>query len=170
MRRRILYVVPDLASARRMMDDLLLARIEERHIHFVGAPGTSMAGLHEANLLQTSDLVHGAQMGLVLGALLGTAVGVVVVFAYSQAGTLPLGTVLLGALLGGLFGAWVASMIGSSVPNTRLKPFQAALAEGKLVLMVDVPAHRCEEIRELLRSIHPEIEDRGLDPNVPAFP
>ena len=33
MRRRMYYVMPDIASARRIMDDLLLARIEERHIH-----------------------------------------------------------------------------------------------------------------------------------------
>ena len=36
MRRRLYYVMPDLPSARRMMNDLLLARIEERHIHFIG--------------------------------------------------------------------------------------------------------------------------------------
>ena len=35
MRRRLLFVLPDLTCARRMMDDLLLARIEERHIHFI---------------------------------------------------------------------------------------------------------------------------------------
>ena len=47
MRRRMYYVMPDLASARRTMDDLLLARIEERHIHFLAKPGTPMDGLHE---------------------------------------------------------------------------------------------------------------------------
>ncbi len=170
MRRRILYLVPDVASARRMMDDLLLARVEERHIHFIAAPGTSMAGLHEANLLQTSDLVHGAQMGLVIGALLGCAVGVLVVQTFDGAAALPFVIVLAASVLGALFGAWVASMIGSSVPNTRLKPFRQALAEGKLVLMVDVREGRCAEIREIVRQSHPEVEDRGLDPNVPAFP
>ena len=61
------------------MDDLLLARIEERHIHFLGRRGTAMDGLHEANHLQKSDLVHGAQVGLALGALLGVILGAVVV-------------------------------------------------------------------------------------------
>ena len=42
MRRRLYYVMPDLTSARRMMDDLLLARIEECHIHFLGKRGTPM--------------------------------------------------------------------------------------------------------------------------------
>jgi hypothetical protein len=43
--------MPDLASARKIMDDLLLARIEERHIHCLGREGTSMAGLHESLLV-----------------------------------------------------------------------------------------------------------------------
>jgi len=170
MRRRILYVVPDLASARRMMDDLLLARIEERHIHFVGDSATAMTGLHEANLLQKSDLVHGAQMGLLIGAALGAALGGVIVWASAGQFGVPLVVVLVAAVLGALFGAWVSSMIGSSVPNSRLRTFERELAAGKLLLMVDVPAHRVEEIRERLHAIHPEIEDRGLDPHVPAFP
>ena len=80
MRRRILYLIPDLACARRMMDDLLLARIEEKHIHFLAKRGTPMEGLHEASMLQKSDLVHGAQMGLMLGAFLGCGLGVLVAF------------------------------------------------------------------------------------------
>ena len=83
MRRRQYYVMPDHASARKIMDDLLLARIEERHIHCLARPGTSMEGLHEANVLQKSDLVHGAQVGLLLGALLGCIVGGAVVWVIS---------------------------------------------------------------------------------------
>ena len=73
MRRRLYFIMPDLPSARKMMDDLLLARIEERHIHFLARRGTSMEGLHEANHLQKTDLVHGAQVGLALGAQAGEA-------------------------------------------------------------------------------------------------
>ena len=35
----------------------------------VASPGVSMTGLHEANVLQTTDLVHGAKLGAVIGAL-----------------------------------------------------------------------------------------------------
>ena len=75
MRRRLYFLLPDLRSARKTMDDLLLARVENRHIHFIARPGTPMDGLHEANVLQTSDLVHAAQTGLVTGAALGCAAG-----------------------------------------------------------------------------------------------
>ena len=64
MRRRIYWLLPDLASARKTMDDLLLARIDEGHIHFIGPQDADMSGLHPANVLQSSDLIPAAQHGL----------------------------------------------------------------------------------------------------------
>ncbi len=46
MRRRIYWLLPDLASARRTMNDLLLARVGDEHIHFVAKDGADMQGLH----------------------------------------------------------------------------------------------------------------------------
>jgi hypothetical protein len=58
MRRRLYVVVPDLASAIQTANDLLLARVEDRHMHFLGPRGTSLGQLHEASFLQKSDLRH----------------------------------------------------------------------------------------------------------------
>ena len=170
MRRRLYFIMPDLPSARRMMDDLLLARIEERHIHFLARRGTAMDGLHEANHLQKSDLVHGAQVGLAIGALLGVLLGAVVVMTVATDDRWQIPIVLGSGLLGALFGAWVASMVGSAVPNSRLKQFESAIADGKILVMADVPQHRVNEVRESLGARHPEAEDRGIDPHIPAFP
>lgn len=170
MRRRMYYVMPDLASAQRIMDDLLLARIEERHIHCLGRPGTSMEGLHEAGVLQQSDLVHGAQVGLLLGALLGCIVGGTVVWYFPIAGIWQTVTVLGAAIIGALFGVWVSSMVGSSIPNSRLRQFNTVIEEGKILVMVDVPEHRTEEIKSLLGERHPEALHRGVEPHIPAFP
>ena len=68
------------------------------------------------------------------------------------------------------FGAWVASMVGSAVPNSRLKQFAQVIEEGKILVMADVPQHRVNEVREQLNARHPEAEDRGIDPHIPAFP
>src|SRR5689334_20578288 len=146
MRRRLYFIMPDLPSARKAMEDLLLARIEERRIHFLARRGTPMDGLHEANHLQKSDLVHGAQIGLGLGALLGVILGVVIVMTMDTQDRWQIAIVLGSGLIGALFGAWVSSMVGSSVPNSRLKQFAQAIDEGKILLMVDVPEHRLEEV------------------------
>lgn len=170
MRRRMYYVMPDLASARKTMDDLLLARIEERHIHFLAKPGTSMDGLHEANVLQKTDLVHGAQLGMVIGALLGgvggwALVSFVLTEAHWQIVTV-IGTIIVGALLG----TWVSSMVGSAIPNSRLQPFEPLIEQGGILLMIDVPEHSVERVKTLLGARHPEAQDRGLDPHIPVFP
>ena len=61
-------------------------------------------------------------------------------------------------------------MVGSAVPNSRLKQFESAIEEGRILVMADVPQHRVNEVREALHDRHPEAEDRGVDPHIPAFP
>src|SRR5712692_11412711 len=61
MRRRVYFLLPDLGSAIRTANDLLLARVEDRSMHFLAKRGMSLGELHEANALQKSDAVHGAE-------------------------------------------------------------------------------------------------------------
>lgn len=171
MRRRIYWLLPDLASARRTMDDLLLARISEPHIHFVAGDGVDMSGLHAANVLQTSDVVRSAQAGLVIGGAAGAVLGVIAALFFPIFGDAPeWGMIAVLAILGAGFGAWSSSMIGVSTPNNRLKRFEGAIAQGQILLMVDVPHGRVEEIESRLQSLHPEAHLEGVEPNIPAFP
>jgi len=170
VRRRLYYVMPDLASARRTMDDLLLARIEFRHIHFLARRGTPMDGLHEANVLQATDIVHGAQLGTAMGAVLGCGVGALLVWFPPAAGIPQVIAIAVATAAGAVFGAWTSSMAAAAVPNSRLRRFASAIAAGKILLMVDVPQHQVDEIHALLNRVHPEAVDEGVEPNIPAFP
>lgn len=170
MRRRLYFLLPDLPSARKMMDDLLLARIEERHIHFLAPPGMPMDGLHEANVLQSTDLVHGAQTGLLTGALLGCAAGGAAAYFLLSESQMQIPVVIGAALAGAILGAWFSSMAGSALPNSRLKQFEPMIAQGKLLLMVDVPEHSVEHLKARLGHDHPEAVPGGTDPHIPAFP
>ena len=171
MRRRIYWLLPDLVSARRTMDDLLLARISEPHIHFVAREDADMSGLHAANLLQTSDVVRAAQAGLVIGGAVGAVLGVVAALFFPIVGDSPeWGMVAVLAIVGAGFGAWASSMIGVSTPSSRLKRFEPAIEQGQILLMVDAPRSRVEEIESRLQALHPEAHLEGLEPNIPAFP
>lgn len=170
MRRRLYYLLPDAGSARRVMDDLLLARIEERHIHFLARPGTPMEGLHEANLLQTTDVVHGLQQGALIGAALGCAAGLFLVYFVIPDPGWQVATVFLATALGALFGGWAASMAGAAIPNSRHKHFDSDVQAGRILLMVDVPEHKVEAVHELVGRTHPEAIDKGVEVNVPVFP
>jgi len=72
--------------------------------------------------------------------------------------------------VGGLIGAWSSSMIGVSTPSNRLARFASALKQGEILLMVDVPRQRVDEVEQLLRTLHPEGHFEGVEPNIPAFP
>lgn len=170
MRRRLYFLLPDLASARQTADDLLLSRVEDRHMHFLVRRGMPLGELHEASHWQKTDAVHGAKLGMVIGGIGGFLVGLIILMAPGgqdvQAGT----TLLITSLVGAVFGAWASTLVALSVPNSRLKRFQDDIEAGKVLLMVDVPAVRVDEIQALVRRRHPEAADHGLEPTVPAFP
>jgi hypothetical protein len=170
MRKRIYWLLPDHASARRTMNDLLLARIDEGHIHFAASDNAETEGLHMASILQTSDLVVAAQNGALMGAGLGAAAGALAAFTVVSAGPMQAGVVVLVAAVGAVFGTWGSSMIGSSTPSRRLKRFEKAMERGEYLLMVDVPRGRIQEIEQMLASRHPEGHFEGVEPNIPAFP
>ena len=170
MKRRLYVVLPDLASAIQNANDLLLARVEDRHMHFVGERGMSLGGLHEASLLQKSDVRHALFLGAGLGALGGMLIGIYLKLTPIAGLSFDVGSFLLATIGGTLFGAWCASLIGLSTPSIKLKRFDADIAAGKILLMVDVPVARVEEIEALIARRHPEAVDRGVDPTMPVFP
>jgi hypothetical protein len=170
MRRRLYFMVPDTASARRIRDELLLARIEDGHIHVLAKDGVALEGMQEASILQRTDFVHGAETGLVVGGGIGILAGLVALLFPPAGIDLQLVTILVTALIGAAFGAWVSSMIASSIPNSRLKTFEAGIQAGRVLMMVDVPASRVDEIRKLVATHHPEASGGTPEPTIPAFP
>ena len=80
------------------------------------------------------------------------------------------GAILASALAGAGIGAWMSSMIGVDVPNSRLSAFEGAIKKGEVLMMVDVAKGRVDEIDDLVKKHHPEAEIEGTEPTIPAFP
>lgn len=170
--KRLYFVLPDVESAKTIVDELLLARIEERHIHIVAKDHTPLekANLPEAGLFEESDFVPALERGLTVGGATGLVAGIAAV-TFPPAGLiLGGGAILATSLLGAGLGAWVASMIGVSIPNSHLKQFEDAIESGQLLMLVDVHHDRADEISKLIRSHHPEAHDEGSNPIYHAFP
>lgn len=170
MRKRLYFLLPDFQGARQLLDEMLLARVEIGHVHFLAKRDTLPSDLPEAGVLQKTDIVHGAETGLIIGGVAGIALGVLLVMMPPADISLELVTVLITGILGAGFGAWVSGMIGTQVANSRLKAFQADIDRGKTLMMVDVQRARVAAIRELVMQRHPEAAFGGLDPAIPAFP
>lgn len=170
MRRRLYFMLPDVRSARSMLDEMLLARIPVQRIHFLARRGLLPADLPEANVLQKTDLVHGAQLGVVIGAGAGLIGGLAAVLFPPDGMSVQLVIVLVGCVGGALLGAWISSMAASAVPNTKLKAFHPDIEKGSVLMMVDVPMQRAGEISALIQARHPEAVAGGYEPTIPAFP
>ena len=168
--RRIYFLVPDHATARRIVDELLLDRIPEKHLHVIARRGTPLEDLPEASLLQKSDFVPAVERGIALGGATGLLGGLVAI-AIPPAMTVIGGGILLAATLSGAgVGAWLGGMVGLNVGNTRIARFHDAIEAGELLVLADVPTERVEEIEARVRKHLPQAEIEGTEPTVPPFP
>lgn len=168
--RRIYFLIPDVTDAKRIVDELLLARVEDRHIHIIAREGTPLEDLPEANLAQKSNLVPALERGITVGGATGILAGIVAV-TFPPTGLVLGGGAVLGiGLAGAGFGALMSTMIDVSAPNSRTKQFQEAVENGKLMMLVDVPKGRVREIEDLVARHHPDAEIEGTEPTIPPFP
>jgi hypothetical protein len=166
MRHRLYYFLPDIHSARRAFDNMLLNRIEQRHVRFLSTATPIPPDLPEGGFLLRTDVLHGAATGMVFGAILGMILGAILI-GYAELGQ---ATILLTTLMGVLFGAWASSMAAAALPNSRLKEFMPEMARGKILMVADIPARRVGEIEKMLRERHPEIRFGGEESRIPVFP
>ena len=170
MRRRLYFLLPDVPSAKRAADDLLLARVDDRHMHFLAKRGTDLGDLHEASYAIKTDLARGAALGLILGALGGALLGAMIVDVPPD-GTHPgLASAVVAMLVGALIGLWLGSMAAAAVPNSRLRSFHDDIERGCVLLMVDVAYARVDDVRDVVLARHPEALPAGLETRYPAFP
>ncbi|MGB5718604.1 MAG: DUF1269 domain-containing protein [Gammaproteobacteria bacterium] len=170
--RRLYFLIPTVDSAKIIVDELLLARVEQRHMHIAAADHHALieANLPEANLLQESDFVPAVERGVAIGGATGILAGIAAVALPGVGLALGGGAILGIGLAGAGLGAWASGMIGISAPSTRLTEFEDAIKAGSLLMMVDIPKTRVDEITALIKQHHPEAEIEGTEPVIPAFP
>ena len=170
MKRRLYFLLPSVSIAKAVHNELLLARIEERNMHVLARDDISLSDLPEASLLEKSDLIHGLQLGFIVGGFTGIALAMTAYFLgmiVSGWETVSMSGIIVGSAF---FGSWTSSMVAINVQNTRLKDFMKDINSGQLLYMVDVPVHRIDEISNLVHSNHPEASVRGIEHTIPAFP
>ncbi len=168
--RRLYFMVPDIDTANTVVDELLLKRVDEHHIHVVAKEGTPMGDLPEANLFQKSDFIPAMERGVAVGGITGLLAGLAAM-TFPPAGLVLAGGAVLGTSLAGAgIGAWISGMIGMDVPNTQIKKFEDAIEKGEVLMMVDIPKERVEEIEALIQQHHPDADMGGTEPHIPAFP
>ena len=75
MNRRLYFILPDVPTSKNVEKDLLLARVEDRRMHFLARRDIELGDLPQASILQKSDATHGAFVGLLGGGVTGVIIG-----------------------------------------------------------------------------------------------
>lgn len=167
---RLYFTAPDVKSAKQVVDELLLNRIDERHIHVIAKDGVPLEDLPEASFLMKSDFTAAVEKGVALGSTAGVIAGLV---ALAIPGGLILGggaTLLATTVAGASVGAFGASLKAVDVPNTRLREFEEELNQGRVLIIVDVPSDKIDATRSAVTRQHHEVRDKGQESPIPTFP
>jgi len=166
MLHRLFFVLPDEAHALAVLRDIETAGIAQNHIHVVPGRGTTITQLPLATVRQQHDIGERVEKtiwvtNLVLF-LIAFAAFLWAFYVMHIGGMVAMGAIMVLCVVGG---AWFAMR----VPNTHLAECKQALMHGEIVMMVDVPKRRAEEIGDIVERHHPEAVRGGTGWTIEAL-
>jgi hypothetical protein len=167
--RRLHFLVPDVPTARLVVERLLMAHVTENSIHVIAREGTPLEDLPEAGVTQRTDLVPALERGAALGGATGILGGLLAI-AVPGGAVVAAATLLPALALGGsAAGAWVGAMIGLNAKSEQAKAYEDAIEAGQLLMLVDVPRERAGEIEALVREASPTMRPQWIEPHIPPL-
>jgi hypothetical protein len=156
--KRLYFLVPTLENTTSIVQELQQGGVPEACIYIVGKNHHALqqAHLHEASLLQTTDVIPAIERGLAYGGAVGLIAGLAAIVV-PPAGLIFGGGAVVGlSLFGAGFGAWASSMIGISILTGPVEKFEAAIDRGQFLMLVDIAKEREANIIDLIQRHHPE--------------
>lgn len=137
------------------------------HVLSENDAGVEQHHLHEVEAVLKKDVVHGTEIGAVIGVV---AAALVLAVAYFSGWTetvtwvpfIFLAVVLLG------FCTWEGGLFGIQVPHTDFRRFEDTLHEGKHIFFVDVEEMQ-EPVLERVIGAHPKLHLAGVGDSTPGW-
>lgn len=163
--KRIYFLVPNVETTHKIVEELRKEGMEDRHIHILAKRDTPLDDIPEAGMSIKTDFLPALERGAALGGTSGLLAGMVALrFAGFALGGGPLlGVLMAGATIGSLMGG----LIGMNTGNTRLKKFEEAIEQGEILVLLDIAKERVESIKSLIAKHHPEVTFEGIEPVMP---
>lgn len=163
--KRIYFLVPNIETTHKIVDELRAEGIEDRHIHVLAKRDTPMGDMPEASVFEKTDFIPALERGAALGATTGLLAGLV---GLRLAGFAIAGGPVLGILFyGATIGAMMSGLAGLQIGNTRVKDYTDAIEHGELLVMVDILKERIDTISKLVIKHHPDARFDGIEPLLP---
>ena len=167
--KRHYFISTDLDDLETVEQDLEAAGVATPQIHVLSEDdaGVETHHLHEVEAVLKKDVVHGTELGAVVGVIGAALILVLAWFSgltetYTWVPAIFLAVIVLG------FCTWEGGLIGIQEPHTDFRRFQDQLHEGKHILFVDVPLEQ-EEILQSVVAKHPQLQDAGEGASTPSW-
>lgn len=153
-------MLPDVKAADMAGDEMLLARIEDKNIHFLAKPDIDLGELQPATAIEKTNIIHEGARGLLMGAGLGLIGGLYVLavpkwltyspvwFTNSPWYVILASTIIFGAISMAIG----AALLGVNIFNTDLAKYKKRIQEGGVLMIVAVPLFRANEIRKIMKK------------------
>ena len=159
------FMLPDIKAANQACEQMLLARIENKNIHFLAKPGTNLGKLQLATAIEKTNIIHEGERGILIGAGLGLLAGLYVLTVPPWLTNSPLWFtnspwfVILAttAVIGTVSVAIGAALLGVNLFNTDLNRFKSRINRGEILMIVSVPFYRAKEIRNIMNQLRLKI-------------
>jgi len=162
--RRLYFLVPDIDNATQIVKALKDMGIVNEGMHVVvkDQEKLDMTQILEAGVLETTDFLHALIRGAIAGGVIGLIAGILLVQFPPEEFILGGGTIFGLTVFGIIFGAWASSLVGISIPNPAVQKFERAVEAGGIMMLVDIPKVKEEEILVFMKMYHPETTIHGL--------
>lgn len=165
MNQRLYFLIPDREHAASIINELSQQGFDRDAIHTLAGKGLSNAGLPDSDAHQREDFAARLEFWSwrVNMAVFFLAAFACLLMLLAQAGLwllLPVAIMVASFTLGERF---------TRLPNTHLNEFRDALKHGEILLMVDTPVARVNEVEYRVHGRHPEAIAGGSSWNIPAL-
>jgi hypothetical protein len=148
---------------------LELAGVTTPQIHVLSEDdaGLELHNLHQVEAVLKKDVVHGTELGAMVGVVAAACVLAVAWFSgltatYTWVPAIFLAIIVLG------FCTWEGGLIGIQKPHIDFRRFKGELENGKHILFVDIDP-RQEEILHRVIKRHPTLQPAGEGAATPRY-
>ena len=158
MRRRLYSMLPDVEHCKQLVTELKQAGLRDKEIHVVAREDVPLEGLHQATVLDKTELKHGLELGASVGGAAGM-LGSILAITFPPAGIVIAGgalTVLATTMAGASFGAMASALVARDIPNHELEAFQLDIDAGKVLLILDIKTTQVDAMTQMIKLTHPE--------------
>lgn len=159
--KRHYFISDDLDDLEAIENELESQGITTPQIHVLSNDDAGLVHhhLHPVEAVLKKDVVHGTEIGAVIG-VVASAVVLAVAYFTNITDTIGWAPFILLAIVVLGFCTWEGGMFGIQEPHHDFKRFQEILAEGKHVLFVDMDPDQ-EAILQSVVSNHPRLQMAG---------